>query len=286
LPLYLVRWPDLTASLIRASSEADLIDHIDEVGDPGACTWHEYRGALWVDFRLNAEVHVEASVPGRPRPEEVVVDRAPPRNGARLTPAFSAEADTGAATQEDLLAAAFPHLGRAYASGATRAALADALRRDIAAHHAETVGRGVALDDTVDGYRMLRTARWYFVWRDDERFARLPASRFVDFIHGQVGIRTGGAGSVKVAAVEVEIDRRRAVRGRLVNALRLGIGPRGRIVAAHRVDAGDAQDGEDSVAAFIARRNEAVQWKMTAEHRRALSDACEDVARGFQLEFA
>jgi hypothetical protein len=225
-------------------------------------------------------------VAGRPRPEDVVVDRAPPRSGARLTPAFSAEADTGAATQDDLLAAAFPHLARAYESGPTRAALADALRRDVAAHHAETVGRGVTLDDTVDAYRMLRTARWYFAWRDGERFARLPAPRFVDFIHGQVGIRTGGAANVNIVAVEVEIDRRRPVRGRLLNALRLGVGPRGRIVAAHRADAGDARDGEDSVAAFITRRNEAVQWKMSAEHRRALADACEDIAPGFQLEFA
>jgi hypothetical protein len=290
MPLYLVRWPDLTASLIRASSEADLIDRIDEVGDPGACTWQEYRGALWIDLRLDAEVHVEASQPGRLRAEEVVVDRPPPRTGARLALSFSEDADTGALAQEELLRAAFPRVGRVYRdadeTGPTRADLAEALRHDLAAHDAATLGRGVTLDESVEDYRMLRTARWYFLWRHDERFTRLPASRFSDFIHGRTGLQPGTGSSVRIAAIEVEIDRRRPVRGRLASALRLGIGPRGRIVAAHRADAGDSDASEQSVAAFLARRNATVQWNLTALHERALADACDAIAPGLQLDFA
>lgn len=50
MPLYLVRWVDLTISLVRALSEDDLVMRLDEVADPGAAKWWPYRGPIWIDL--------------------------------------------------------------------------------------------------------------------------------------------------------------------------------------------------------------------------------------------
>ena len=52
MPIYIVRWPELCASLIKAKNEEDLIDKLDEVGDPGGCTWSEYQGPIWIEFDI------------------------------------------------------------------------------------------------------------------------------------------------------------------------------------------------------------------------------------------
>ena len=54
MPIYLVRWPDLSASLVRARNEADLIDTLDQVGNPDGCEWSRYEGPLFIDVRLPA----------------------------------------------------------------------------------------------------------------------------------------------------------------------------------------------------------------------------------------
>jgi len=55
--LYLVRWPSLNFSLVRANNERDLIAILDEIADPEGCTWKVYNGPLFLDFRSN--VHFE-----------------------------------------------------------------------------------------------------------------------------------------------------------------------------------------------------------------------------------
>src|SRR4051812_25989076 len=65
MPLYLVRWPSLTATLIRAGSEAELMDVIDEVGTPGVCTWNVYRGPLMIDFTVPIESTTSPGLRGR-----------------------------------------------------------------------------------------------------------------------------------------------------------------------------------------------------------------------------
>ena len=52
MPLYLVRWPTLTASLVQADDEDELLDILDQDDDPGGCTWEVYSGPLWIDFEL------------------------------------------------------------------------------------------------------------------------------------------------------------------------------------------------------------------------------------------
>ena len=68
MPLYLVRWPDLTAALVSAENEDALIDVLDEVANPEGCTWRVYRGPVFIEFAVNADVEVDA--PERDRPIE------------------------------------------------------------------------------------------------------------------------------------------------------------------------------------------------------------------------
>jgi hypothetical protein len=49
MPIYLVRWPDLSASLVRAQHEDDLIDTLDQVANPDGCEWAVYKGPLFID---------------------------------------------------------------------------------------------------------------------------------------------------------------------------------------------------------------------------------------------
>jgi len=48
--LYIVRWADHTFSLISARDDYDLIDKLDQAGDPNGALWREYNGPLWIDF--------------------------------------------------------------------------------------------------------------------------------------------------------------------------------------------------------------------------------------------
>lgn len=52
MPLYLVRWPTLRASLVYARNQSELLDTLDQVDDPGGCTFQVYRGPVWIDFEL------------------------------------------------------------------------------------------------------------------------------------------------------------------------------------------------------------------------------------------
>ena len=74
MPIYLVRWPDLSASLVRARDEDDLTDTLDQVANPDGCEWSFYEGPLFIDFRLPAAWRIEDERPGEPvAPEQVVV---------------------------------------------------------------------------------------------------------------------------------------------------------------------------------------------------------------------
>ena len=66
MPTYLIRWPGLTTSLIRAEDEDHLQLILDEEGDPGGCTWKVYDGPLWVDFHLPVDSEVKERADGRP----------------------------------------------------------------------------------------------------------------------------------------------------------------------------------------------------------------------------
>lgn len=50
VPLYIVRWANLSASLVRAHDEDHLQQLLDEIGDPGVAIWEEYEGPVWIEF--------------------------------------------------------------------------------------------------------------------------------------------------------------------------------------------------------------------------------------------
>ena len=59
MPLYLVRWPGLEASIVRADDEDHLTDILDEVASPTEASWTEYDGALWIDVSPGLEARRE-----------------------------------------------------------------------------------------------------------------------------------------------------------------------------------------------------------------------------------
>lgn len=61
VPLYLVRWPGLEAALVSAADEDELLQHLDEIANPEGCTWSVYRGPIFIELALNAEVEVAHS---------------------------------------------------------------------------------------------------------------------------------------------------------------------------------------------------------------------------------
>ena len=75
MPTYLVRWPDLSASLVRTSSEEELLVILDQVANPAGCEWSVYEGPLFIDFRLPVEWSVRDARTEEPvAPEQVVID--------------------------------------------------------------------------------------------------------------------------------------------------------------------------------------------------------------------
>ena len=55
MPIYLVRWPGSSLSIIKAQDKTELMDIIDEVGDPVRCRIKEYRGPLFISLNLKVE---------------------------------------------------------------------------------------------------------------------------------------------------------------------------------------------------------------------------------------
>jgi hypothetical protein len=75
MPIFLVRWPGLSAALVKAGSEDDLVEILDEVANPEGCTWSVYRGPLFLESELPVRIQVKKRKEGVPlRAEDVVVE--------------------------------------------------------------------------------------------------------------------------------------------------------------------------------------------------------------------
>ena len=115
--IYLVRWPNLSCSLVRAPDRARLLDILDEIGNTeGAQIW-EYDGPLFVDFTLptsNPDLLSEEAAdtdPSVPLTADDVDVGDVSRIAALEQPlGVIAEGDTGQAMWEAMLETAFPHL--------------------------------------------------------------------------------------------------------------------------------------------------------------------------------
>ena len=74
MSIYLVRWPDLSASFVQAEGEEHLLDVLDQVGNPDDCDWSIYEGPLFIDLRLPVEWSVADDRRGTPvGPQQAVI---------------------------------------------------------------------------------------------------------------------------------------------------------------------------------------------------------------------
>jgi hypothetical protein len=138
MPIYLVRWPDLSAALVKAGSEEELVLVLDEVGNAEGCTWSVYRGPLFIELSLPARFDLKegAGQAGPVRPEDIVVDDVSALlEGAQPQVALAA-GDTGADMSDAIERKAFPHVFRARHSrraGATEDQLREAVAKELQA---------------------------------------------------------------------------------------------------------------------------------------------------------
>src|SRR2546425_11945635 len=114
MPIYLVRWPDLSASLVQADGEEHLLDILDQVGNPDDCEWNIYEGPLFIDFRLPVEWSIQDDRSGTPvSPQQIVladVGRIASGNVVEALQLCLADADDGYETGAEGLRLAFRKL--------------------------------------------------------------------------------------------------------------------------------------------------------------------------------
>jgi hypothetical protein len=103
VPLYVVRWANLSASLIRAHDEDHLQQLLDEIGDPGVAIWEEYEGPVWIEF----EPPLRESESGK---FEIAVDFHAETEPWDIWPPGVASTDTGMKMYWTILKRLFPQL--------------------------------------------------------------------------------------------------------------------------------------------------------------------------------
>jgi hypothetical protein len=112
MPIYLVRWPDLTASLVRAGDEDELLNILDQEANPEGCEWSVYNGPLAINFRLPAEWSIQGERPGTAVvPEQLIVGDVSAMANRPVVEAMEisyAPGDEGADTGIAILKKAFP----------------------------------------------------------------------------------------------------------------------------------------------------------------------------------
>ena len=112
MPIYLVRWPDLSAALVKASSEDELVEILDEVANSDGGTWSVYRGRPFLEFSLPVRFDVKerGGRAGPIPPEDIVVgDVSGLHEGAWLNVEIG-EADAGGDMSDAVEQKAFPHV--------------------------------------------------------------------------------------------------------------------------------------------------------------------------------
>ena len=90
MPIYLVRWPDLSAALVKASSEDELVEILDEVANPDGSTWSVYRGPLFLEFSCGSTRWIAAHrAPRSPHEMAIAMAKADLATlNSRCAPAF------------------------------------------------------------------------------------------------------------------------------------------------------------------------------------------------------
>ena len=267
MPLYIVRWPGLRASLIKARSTDELVDMLDEDGDPSQCTWTEYRGPVWVDFHVSAEFHIDEKVKGRLRPEEVVVDDVSRVVEEPLVGSLGAWAESVAVLSRAILDTAFPNLGDVLASEAHPDVeiLRQAVVDDLVEHEKAAASRGVTLSPEL-GIQPVRMRS--FRRTAPRQFEEVAQTLLDDFCLGLAPLMPEADGLVRTAQVSFVMKGQRPVRATLGPGFALRASAEGLIDPAHRADAFPGRGSAPSP--FELRRNTVVRWKIEGEDFQAL----------------
>jgi hypothetical protein len=115
MPVYLVRWPDLSAALVKAGSEDELVEILDEVANPDGCTWSIYRGPLFLEISLPVrfEVKERDGRAGPIPPQDILVEDVSELHEGAFLEVEIAGADTGGDMSEAIEKRAFPHVFKA-----------------------------------------------------------------------------------------------------------------------------------------------------------------------------
>jgi hypothetical protein len=56
----------MSASLVSARDEEELLDTLDEVADSEGASWAVYRGPVWIDFDVPAKYRIAEKAPDEP----------------------------------------------------------------------------------------------------------------------------------------------------------------------------------------------------------------------------
>ena len=137
MKLYLVRWPDLSCTLVTAHDEDHLAYVLDEVGNPDGCRWTEYDGPVFIDFHLPVRITIDwPEQAGRPLSTEAVqiedLDRLVQREDLQ---AEVGAGDTAGEMLETIMKFAFPATAEMYCDAPDEVFEAsqwrDALRADL-----------------------------------------------------------------------------------------------------------------------------------------------------------
>lgn len=114
MAIYLVRWPGLTASLVRAESEEHLVDILDQAANSDWCEWSVYDGPLAIDLRLPAEWSIRDERRGDPiAPDQVMVGDLGPLAQRYVISAMEVDfgvEEEGVQMGETVLQKAFPNV--------------------------------------------------------------------------------------------------------------------------------------------------------------------------------
>ena len=283
MPLYLVRWPGMEASLVSAQDERDLANILDEVASPTECTWSEYTGPLWIDVDLNLDIEIDG-----PR-EEATAASVSLANVAGLEESMlrlgQPQVETVEAMVEEIMALAFPNTHDLFAEAREQAfetgeeewlpgveAIKRAVANDVVEQGKAVLEKGVTFDE--EG-ALVPTTTWYLLRRSKNRFEKIGAPLLREFTLGIHPLKPGRDGLVRVAVAtlvgstgelpEVEVRE---------TGYQFRTDPAGKIVDVHRADA-FAQEDAASPGPFEVRRNEAVQWLLTEDDVRAVQKTVE-----------
>ena len=118
MPLFLVRWQNLSCALVRAHNRAELLDILDELDNPEGVEIQPYDGPLFLDFTLATD----RPVPLRDGAGHVATEALSERDieigdvrdlaAGAFPEVHIPETDTGSEMYHALLAGTFPHLHR------------------------------------------------------------------------------------------------------------------------------------------------------------------------------